>query len=257
VVLLRPEGGALTRVSSLDGLGAGQQLKAVRWLDGLAVVVTYQQVDPFYALDLSDPGHPRVLGVLHLPGWSSYLHPVGADLVLGLGQAVPSVGFQPDVRDFPVPEKAEASDTPLPVDPQSADSAPGSTGTATPLPVDPRLLPPRLAAPHAKATVFDLRDLRHPRATASVDYPAESTALAGMEPHQVTWLPDRQLLLTVIGDGYGGRGWLSILTVGAHSLDNRMVRLAPTTDLSTVRTLPVDDGRVVLVNGDEVRFVDV
>jgi hypothetical protein len=257
VVLLRPDGGALVRVSGLDGLGAGQQLKSVRWLDGLAVVVTYQQVDPFYALDLSDPAHPRVLGVLHLPGWSSYLHPVGPHLVLGLGQAVPSVGFEPDVRVFPAPQKPRATDTPLPVDPQQGGSEPGSTGTATPLPVDPRLLPARLVSPHAKATVFDLRDLTHPQAAASVDYPAESTALAGMEPHQVTWLPERHVLLTIIGDGYQGRGWLSLLTVGPHSLHNRMVRLAPTADLSSVRTVPLPDGRVVLVNGDEVRLVDV
>jgi hypothetical protein len=36
-----------------------------------------------------------------------------------------------------------------------------------------------------------------------------------------------------------------------------MVRLAPTSDLSSVRTVPLADGRVVLVNGDEVRFVHV
>ena len=246
VVLLRPADGALTRVAAIDGLGAGQQLKAVRWLDGLAVVVTYQQVDPFYALDLADPSHPRVLGVLHLPGWSSYLHPVGDDLVLGLGQTVPQLDIQPGVRvtptPTPTPEKPVATAEPQPVDPQ---------------PVDPRILGPR-ALPHAKATVFDLRDLTHPRAAATVSYPTGSTALAGFEPHQVTWLPDRHVLLTIVSDGYDGRGgWLSVLTVGADSLGNRMVRLAPTTDLSGVRTVPLADGRVVLVNGEEVRFVHV
>jgi len=233
VVLLRPEGGALRRLAAVDGLGAGQQLEAVRWLDGLAVLVTYQQVDPLYAIDLADPTHPQVVGVLHLPGWSSYLHPVGDHRVLGLGQSVPRVVVQPDVRVTPAPT------TP-------------STG-----PVDPRLLGSR-AMPHAKATVFDLRDLTRPRATGTVTYPADSTALAGLEPHQVTWLPDRQVLLTVVSDGYDGRGgWLSVLTVGHDSLHDRLVRLAPTTDLSSVRTVPLGDGRVVLVNGDEVRFVHV
>jgi hypothetical protein len=236
VVLFRPGDGALTRVAAIDGLGAGQQLKAVRWLDGLAVVVTYQQVDPFYALDLADPTHPRVLGVLHLPGWSSYLHPVGPHLVLGLGQTVPQLVVQPDVR------------------------AGATSGTATaspePQPIDPRPLGPR-AMPHAKATVFDLSDPTRPRTAGTAAYPAGSTALAGLEPHQVTWLPDRHLLLTIVSDGYGGGGWLSLLTVGDGSLHNRMVRLAPTTDLSSVRTVPLADGRVVLVNGDEVRFVHV
>ncbi len=241
VVLLRPADGVLTRVAAIDGLGAGQQLKAVRWLNGLAVVVTYQQVDPFYALDLADPAHPRVLGVLHLPGWSSYLHPVGAHLVLGLGQTAPQVVVAPEVRVTPIPGK-----------PNGATQA-----EPEPQPVDPRLPGPRALA-HAKATVFDLRDLTHPRAAGTVDYPAGSTALAGLEPHQVSWLGDRHTLLTIVGDGYdGGRGWLSVLTVGAGSLHNRMVRLAPTTDLSSVRTVPLADGRVVLVNGDEVRFVHV
>jgi uncharacterized secreted protein with C-terminal beta-propeller domain len=49
-------------------------------------VVTFRQVDPLYALDLSNPDHPRLLGELKIPGWSSYLHPIGEDLLLGIGQ---------------------------------------------------------------------------------------------------------------------------------------------------------------------------
>ena len=77
IVLLRPESGRLVDLGRLDGLGVGQELKSVRWFDDLAVLVTFQQTDPFYVVDLADPAHPRVLGALHLPGWSSYLHPVG------------------------------------------------------------------------------------------------------------------------------------------------------------------------------------
>jgi hypothetical protein len=258
VVLLRPRDGALTRVAALDGLGAGQQLKSVRWLDGLAIVVTFQQVDPFYALDLSDPAHPHVLGVLHLPGWSSYLHPVESHLVLGLGQTAPGTFISPEVR---IPPPAPPKPIPTPVEPAPRDlgpndAVPGSAGTIEPQPVDPRIVT-RPFFPHAKATVFDLRDLTHPRATATVDYPVGSTALAGLDPHQVSWLPDRHILLTIVSDGYSGRGWLSVLTVGQHSLDNRMVRLAPVADLGSVRTVPLADGRVVLVDGDHVRFVRV
>ena len=89
IVLLRP------RVRPADGPRAPrrtrvrQQIKSVRWFDDLAVLVTFQQTDPFYVVDLADPAHPRVLGALHLPGWSSYLHPVGPHLVLGLGQTSP------------------------------------------------------------------------------------------------------------------------------------------------------------------------
>ena len=89
VVLLRPESGRLVEVGRIDGLGPDQQIRSMRWLGDTAVMVTFRQVDPFYVLDLADPTRPQVLGALHLPGWSSYLHPVGPHLVLGLGQTSP------------------------------------------------------------------------------------------------------------------------------------------------------------------------
>ena len=49
----------------------------MRWFDDLAVMVTFRQTDPLYAIDLTDPAHPRVLGDLKIPGFSAYLHPLG------------------------------------------------------------------------------------------------------------------------------------------------------------------------------------
>ena len=40
-------------------------------------VVTFRQIDPFYTIDLSDPTEPAVVGELKIPGFSSYLHPIG------------------------------------------------------------------------------------------------------------------------------------------------------------------------------------
>jgi uncharacterized secreted protein with C-terminal beta-propeller domain len=50
------------------------------------VLVTFRQTDPLYTVDLSSPRDPRVLGALKIRGFSSYLHPVGGNLLLGLGQ---------------------------------------------------------------------------------------------------------------------------------------------------------------------------
>ncbi len=230
VVLLRPAAGRLVEVGRLDGLGPGQQLRSMRWLGDTAVMVTYRQVDPFYVLDLADPSRPQVLGALHLPGWSSYLHPVGPHLVLGLGQTTPRVMVDPPV---PVP-------TPLPKPKSSISAQPSSFSTS-----------------QAKATLFDISDPAHPRARATVSYPPGSIAQAGVQPHQVTWLPDSGTLLTVVSDGYGGRVWVSVLTVGDGSLHDRLVPLAPTEDVAGVRTVPLPDGRVVLVAGDAVRFLSL
>jgi hypothetical protein len=115
-----------------------------------------------------------------------------------------------------------------------------------------------LPVSRAKATLFDIRDLAHPQARATVRYPAGSIAQAGIQPHQVTWLPDSRTLLTVVTEGYGGgRAWVSVLMIGDDSLHDRLVPLAPTGDLGGVRTVPLTDGRVVLVAGDTVRFLDL
>lgn len=88
VVMLKQSGEALTQVGRLDGLGIGETLTAARWFDTFAVVSTAQQVDPLFTVDLTDPAHPKLLGALHIPGYSSYFHPLGNGLLLGVGQNV-------------------------------------------------------------------------------------------------------------------------------------------------------------------------
>lgn len=86
VLTLREDGTRLVEEGRVDHLGDGEQIKAVRWFDDLALVVTFRQVDPLYALDLSDPAAPRLLGELKVPGFSEYLHPLGERRLLGVGQ---------------------------------------------------------------------------------------------------------------------------------------------------------------------------
>jgi Beta propeller domain len=92
VTVLTERGGRLVRTGRLDGLGTDEQTKAVRWFGPLAVVVTFRQTDPLYTLDLSDPARPRVLGRLRAPGYSSYLHPVGDHLLVGIGHDATTTG---------------------------------------------------------------------------------------------------------------------------------------------------------------------
>jgi uncharacterized secreted protein with C-terminal beta-propeller domain len=84
VVKLVERGGELVETGRVDGLGLTEEIKAVRFLGDVAAVVTFRQTDPLYLLDLS--GDPKVLGELKIPGFSTYLHPVGDGLLLGLGQ---------------------------------------------------------------------------------------------------------------------------------------------------------------------------
>ncbi|MEO5577308.1 MAG: beta-propeller domain-containing protein [Gaiellaceae bacterium] len=83
---LRPSGGALVQAGRIGGLGKGERVYAVRFVGDTGYVVTFRQIDPLYTVDLSLPERPRVLGELKIPGYSAYLHPIGEDLLLGVGQ---------------------------------------------------------------------------------------------------------------------------------------------------------------------------
>ena len=83
---------ALEVVAKVDDFGAGEDIRSVRYLGNLAYVVTFKKTDPLFAIDLSDPLTPKMLGELQMPGFSTYMHPVGAGLVLGVGFDANDVG---------------------------------------------------------------------------------------------------------------------------------------------------------------------
>jgi hypothetical protein len=86
VTVLDESEGVLRPVGQVGGLGKGERIFAVRFMEDVGYVVTFRQVDPLYTVDLSDPRNPAVRGELKIPGFSSYLHPIDGDLLLGLGQ---------------------------------------------------------------------------------------------------------------------------------------------------------------------------
>lgn len=76
----------LRQMGELFGLGQGERIYSARFIGDRGYLVTFKETDPFYVLDLSDPEHPTKTGELKIPGYSSYLHPLGAHLVLGIGR---------------------------------------------------------------------------------------------------------------------------------------------------------------------------
>jgi uncharacterized secreted protein with C-terminal beta-propeller domain len=67
-------------------LGLTERIYSVRFIKEMAYLVTFRQVDPFYVLDLSDIENPEVKGELKIPGYSSYLHPITENRILGIGK---------------------------------------------------------------------------------------------------------------------------------------------------------------------------
>jgi len=95
IVTFRQDGNDLVEAGRVDKLGVNEQIQSMRWFDGLAIMVTFRQVDPLYAVDLTDADEPRLMGALKIPGFSAYLHPLGQHRLLGLGE-----GPTPDGRSW-------------------------------------------------------------------------------------------------------------------------------------------------------------
>lgn len=61
--------------SITSGLGKiNETVKSVRFNKETAFVVTFEQTDPLYTIDLSDPTQPRIVSAIEEPGYSTYLH---------------------------------------------------------------------------------------------------------------------------------------------------------------------------------------
>ena len=118
VVVLAPNGDTLAPIGQVGGLGRGETIQSVRFIGSVGYVVTFEQTDPLYTLDLSDAANPRVAGELKILGFSAYLHPVGEGKLLGVGQDATEEGRQLgtqvalfDVSDPANPAPRRASDT--------------------------------------------------------------------------------------------------------------------------------------------------
>ncbi len=62
----------------------GEQLHATRYDGNRLYVVTFFNTDPLFVVDLTDPAAPQLSGALEIPGWSTYIEPLG-DRLLTVG----------------------------------------------------------------------------------------------------------------------------------------------------------------------------
>lgn len=92
VHVLRVDGADLVEVGSVRGLGRGEQIQGVRFDGPRGYVVTFRQVDPLYVIDLSNPSNPAMVGELKIPGYSTYLKPIGGGRLIGVGMSGTETG---------------------------------------------------------------------------------------------------------------------------------------------------------------------
>ncbi|GJM26105.1 MAG: hypothetical protein DHS20C16_25200 [Phycisphaerae bacterium] len=76
----------LTVAGSVEGLAPGESIQSARFLGDRGFVVTFVQIDPLFTLDLSDPRDPKVVGELKVPGFSTFITPMGENHLLTIGR---------------------------------------------------------------------------------------------------------------------------------------------------------------------------
>ena len=205
IITLQRQGKELVEHGRLDRLGVNEDIKSVRWFDDLAVLVTFRRVDPMYAIDLTDTAKPRLLGKLKVPGFSTYLHPLGSWRMIGLGEG-------PDGK--------------------------GGWG--------------------AQIGLFDVRDVSKVKRLDVHSYGPAFRALADADPRAFTWLPDERTVITVLEKSARTRiGFVSVVHLADGRLQQRLVQVEYGDDVDAVRAVPLPDGRVVLVTGDEAQFFEL
>ena len=214
IVTMRAEGDTLAEIGRLDGLGIGETLTAARWFDGLAVLSTARQTDPLYTVDLTDPTRPRLLGALHIPGFTDYFHPIGDDLLIGIGQSVSFTRSREHQR--------------------------------------------------AQVGLFDISDLAHVQQVDVARLQQWTSPYAAFDARAFTWLPDRHTAISSFRTRNGST-MLGVYTVHGPQQDGQQ-HLGLTQHLTpldghrwtmTVRTMELPNGKVVLMAGGRVSFLDL
>jgi len=74
----------LKSLSSLTELAPGETFQSSRFIGDKLFLVTFEQIDPLFAIDVWDPKKPEILWELKIPWFSTYLHPYDDEHLIGL-----------------------------------------------------------------------------------------------------------------------------------------------------------------------------
>lgn len=76
---------SLKEIGASKSVAKGEKMYSSRFINDKAYLVTYKTMDPLFVIDLSNEKKPTVLGELHIPGYSTYLHPYDENHLIGIG----------------------------------------------------------------------------------------------------------------------------------------------------------------------------
>jgi len=101
-------------VGQLDGIAVGERIWSARFIQDRGYLVTAENIDPLWTIDLSDPENPTIMGELEVPGVSTYVHPLEDEHLLTIGFGGDAQGLDGsikvslfDVSDFANPRRKD------------------------------------------------------------------------------------------------------------------------------------------------------
>ena len=130
VSILQPdEEGNLDQIGFIGDIAIGERIWSARFVGDRGYLVTFQNIDPLWVIDLSIPTDPTILGELEVPGVSTYIHPVNENtlLTIGIGPGADGLGLdwsstQISLFDISDPSNPTLADT-LPISPVQPDES--------------------------------------------------------------------------------------------------------------------------------------
>lgn len=84
-ILRSDDAGTLDEIGHVGDIAEGERIWSARFVGELGYLVTFRNMDPLWTIDLSDPTNPTILGELHVPGVSTYIHPLSNGDLLTIG----------------------------------------------------------------------------------------------------------------------------------------------------------------------------
>lgn len=75
----------LNTLSRTKDFGNSESIRSVCFIEDMTYVITYDQIDPLFAIDLSNPQSPEIKDEVEITGFSSQLIPVNQTTLLGIG----------------------------------------------------------------------------------------------------------------------------------------------------------------------------
>lgn len=85
-------------VGSVEGFGENETIKSVSFSGNMGYVVTYEQTDPLFAIDLSEPTSPFITDEFKILGYSTYMQQWNDGLLIGFGADADENGIETGVK---------------------------------------------------------------------------------------------------------------------------------------------------------------